>query len=113
MNEYNSLLIEVSKEGRKSYSLPKLDVEEQKLTDMLDYNMIKKTDLELPELSELDVVRHYTLLSNKNFGFVIPDNKKFTQDIYVPSRYFSGAKDNDKVVCRYRILSTWFLYYEI
>lgn len=30
--------------------------------------MIKKTDLELPELSELDVVRHYTLLSNKNFG---------------------------------------------
>ena len=68
MNEYNSLLIEVSKEGRKSYSLPKLDVEEQKLTDMLDYNMIKKTDLELPELSELDVVRHYTLLSNKNFG---------------------------------------------
>ena len=68
MNEYNSLLIEISKEGRKSYSLPKLDVEEQKLTDMLDYNMIKKTDLELPELSELDVVRHYTLLSNKNFG---------------------------------------------
>lgn len=68
MNEYNSLLIEVSKEGRKSYSLPKLDVEEQNLTDMLDYNMIKKTDLELPELSELDVVRHYTLLSNKNFG---------------------------------------------
>ena len=68
MNEYNSLLIEVSKEERKSYSLPKLDVEEQKLTDMLDYNMIKKTDLELPELSELDVVRHYTLLSNKNFG---------------------------------------------
>ena len=68
MNEYNSLLIEISKEGRKSYSLPKLDVEEQKLNDMLDYNMIKKTDLELPELSELDVVRHYTLLSNKNFG---------------------------------------------
>lgn len=68
MNEYNSLLIEVSKEGRKSYSLPKLDVEEIKLTDMLDHNMIKKTDLELPELSELDVVRHYTLLSNKNFG---------------------------------------------
>lgn len=39
-------------------------------------------------------------LSNKNFGFVVPDDKKFTQDIYVPSRYFSGAKDNDKVVCK-------------
>ena len=39
-------------------------------------------------------------LSNKNFGFVVPDDKKFTQDIYIPSRYFSGAKDNDKVVCK-------------
>ena len=68
MKEYNSLLIEISKEGRKAYSLPKLDVESTKLDEMLDYNMIKKTDLELPELSELDVVRHYILLSNKNFG---------------------------------------------
>lgn len=38
-------------------------------------------------------------LSNKNFGFVVPDNKKFNKDIYVPKRFFSGAKDNDKVVC--------------
>ncbi len=68
MKGYNSLLIEISKEGRKAYSLPKLDVEEFKLDEMLDHNMIKKTDLELPELSELDVARHYTLLSNKNFG---------------------------------------------
>lgn len=68
MKDYNSLLIEVSKEGRKAYSLPKLDVEASKIDEMLDHNMIKKTDLELPELSELDVARHYTLLSNKNFG---------------------------------------------
>ena len=68
MNEYNSLLIEISKEGRKAYSLPKLDVEKIKLDEMLDHNMIKKTDLDLPQLSELDVIRHYTLLSNKNFG---------------------------------------------
>lgn len=68
MKEYNSLLIEISKEGRKAYSLPKLDVQPIELNEMLDHNMIKKTDLELPEVSELDVVRHYTLLSNKNFG---------------------------------------------
>lgn len=48
MKEYNSLLIEISKEGRKAYSLPKLDVEECKLDEMLDHNMIKKTDMELP-----------------------------------------------------------------
>ena len=68
MKDYNSLLIEVSKEGRKSYALPKLDVESINIEEMLDHNMIKKMDLELPELSELDVARHYTLLSNKNFG---------------------------------------------
>lgn len=37
---------------------------------------------------------------NKNFGFVIPDEKKFNQDIYIPKKYFSGARDNDKVVCQ-------------
>lgn len=68
MKEYNSLLIEISKEGRKAYSLPKLDVELTNMDEMLEYNMIKKTDLDLPELSEVDVARHYTLLSNKNFG---------------------------------------------
>lgn len=68
MAEYNSLLIEVSKPGRKAYSLPALDVEEIKLDDMLDADMLTKKEAQLPELSELDVVRHYTLLSNKNFG---------------------------------------------
>ena len=38
--------------------------------------------------------------SNKNFGFVVPDDKKFNQDIYISSKFFSGAKDNDKVVCK-------------
>ncbi len=36
--------------------------------------------------------------SNKTFGFVIADEKKFNQDIYIPKKYFSGAKDGDKVV---------------
>ena len=38
--------------------------------------------------------------SNKTFGFVIADEKKFNQDIYIPKKYFSGAKDGDKVVVR-------------
>lgn len=37
--------------------------------------------------------------SSGSFGFVIPDNKKIDQDIFIPKRFFSGAKDNDKVVC--------------
>lgn len=40
-----------------------------------------------------------TFQPNKNFGFVIPDDKKFNKDIYVPKKFFSGARENDKVVC--------------
>lgn len=36
---------------------------------------------------------------NRNFGFVIPDDKKFNKDIYIPKKFFSGARENDKVVC--------------
>lgn len=38
--------------------------------------------------------------SSFSFAFVIPDNKKLDQDIFVPKCFFSGAKDNDKVVCK-------------
>ncbi len=37
---------------------------------------------------------------SKTFGFVVPDDKKFNQDIYIPKKYFSGAKSGDKVVCQ-------------
>lgn len=66
--EYNYLLKEISKEGRKAYSLPKLDVDDVDISEVLDKNTLRKSKLNLPEISELDLVRHYTLLSNKNFG---------------------------------------------
>lgn len=68
MNNYNSLLIEISKKGRRAYSLPKLDIEDINVDDIIDDSDLRKKELEFPSLSELDVVRHYTLLSNKNFG---------------------------------------------
>ncbi len=37
-------------------------------TDMLPEALVRKSPLRLPELSELDVVRHFTLLSKLNFG---------------------------------------------
>ena len=68
MKEYNSTLMEISKKGRKSYSLPKLDIDDIEIEDMIDEKMIRKSKVNLPEVSELDIARHYTLLSNKNFG---------------------------------------------
>jgi glycine dehydrogenase subunit 2 len=68
MKEYNKLIFELSKEGRKAYTLPKLDVEEKTLEEILPEQMIRKEEIELPEVSEVDIIRHYTLLSNKNYG---------------------------------------------
>ncbi len=39
-----------------------------KAADMLPKDLLRKSALNLPELSELDVVRHFTLLSKLNFG---------------------------------------------
>ena len=50
------------------------------------------------ERSITDVVG--TFQNCKNFGFVVPDNKKFNKDIFIPKKFCNGAKENDKVVCR-------------
>ncbi len=38
--------------------------------------------------------------SNKNFGFVVPNNKKMLYDIFIPKKMFGKASDGDIVVCR-------------
>ena len=40
----------------------------------------------------------YELSKNKNFGFVIPDNQRFGQDIFIPVEKSKGAVDGHKVV---------------
>ncbi|MBT4874621.1 MAG: aminomethyl-transferring glycine dehydrogenase subunit GcvPB [Desulfobacula sp.] len=57
------LLWDKSREGRCAVSLPKPDVERADL----EKDLIGDAP-ELPQLSELDVVRHYTRLSQWNFG---------------------------------------------
>lgn len=41
-----------------------------------------------------------TYEKNKNFGFVIPDNKKIHQDVFIPKGEDKGAKTGMKVVVR-------------
>ena len=57
----------MSSEGRKGYRLPDLDVPEVELSKLLPKNLLREDEIELPEVSEVDVVRHYTALSNKNY----------------------------------------------
>lgn len=54
--------------------------------------------IKIVERAITDVVG--TFQESKNFGFVIPDNKKFNKDIFIPKKFFNGARGNDKVVCR-------------
>ena len=57
------LIFELSVPGRKGVRLPELDVPESELpADLL------RDDLPLPEVSEVDVVRHYLRLSQLNYA---------------------------------------------
>mgnify|MGYP000055683482 FL=1 len=68
IRQYDSLIFEISKEGRTAYSLPKLDVNELPLESIIPSQFLNEKEVELPEVSEVDVVRHFTNLSNKNYG---------------------------------------------
>jgi glycine dehydrogenase subunit 2 len=61
------LLFEKSKPGRKAFTLPKLDVESQPSDQLLPVKFLRKTELQLPEISENEVVRHFIHLSSMNY----------------------------------------------
>lgn len=63
MKYYDKLVLELSQSGRTGFSLRESRSEVQ-----LPENLKRKTALNLPEVSEPDVVRHYTNLSQMNFG---------------------------------------------
>jgi glycine dehydrogenase subunit 2 len=60
-----ALIFEMSQPGRVAYSLPESDVPE---TDGIPAEFLRETPAELPEVSELDLMRHYTELSRRNHG---------------------------------------------
>jgi len=61
-----ALLIEKSSEGRVGLSIPKSDVPNIPFSSFIDSKYIRTEAPDLPELSEPQVVRHYTNLSVKN-----------------------------------------------
>ena len=68
IRNYDKLIFELSKEGRKGYSLPKNEFKEQYCPCRLPAALKRESTPLLPQVTEFDVVRHYTNLSNKNFG---------------------------------------------
>lgn len=68
------------------------------ITPATDEKRAEGKIIKVVERAITDVVG--TFQDSKNFGFVVPDNKKFNKDIFIPKKFFNGAKRNDKVVCR-------------
>ena len=62
------LIFERSMAGRKGYAFPASDVDELSLDTILPEKYRREKDTHLPEVAEIDVVRHFTELASRNFG---------------------------------------------
>jgi len=64
----NKLIFELSEEGRRAFNLPKTKIGNIALNDIIPQKFLRKEKCQLPEVSEVDVIRHFTKLSLRNFG---------------------------------------------
>jgi glycine dehydrogenase subunit 2 len=65
---YDQLVFELSSPGRTGYSLPACDVPVADPRAFLPVSALRAEPANLPEVSEFDVVRHYSRLSRLNYG---------------------------------------------
>jgi glycine dehydrogenase subunit 2 len=63
-----SLIFELSRPGRRGASLPAKAEGAPEIADMLGEGLLRSSSLGLPEVTERDAVRHYTQLSEMNYG---------------------------------------------
>ena len=64
---YGKLIFELGETGRVGYSLPKNELSDYNIASLPE-RLKRKEKMGLPEVDELTVVRHYTNMSNNNFG---------------------------------------------
>ncbi len=62
------LIFELSAPGRSTYSLPPVEVPERPLAELIPEDLLRKEPAALPEVPEVDVIRHFTRLSQLNHG---------------------------------------------
>ncbi|MCK4424429.1 aminomethyl-transferring glycine dehydrogenase subunit GcvPB, partial [Candidatus Bathyarchaeota archaeon] len=65
-------IFNLGRKGRRGHVLPKVEEEIKRtvgdVNTLIPGDMLRKNPLALPELSEVEVVRHYTRLSQMNYG---------------------------------------------
>jgi glycine dehydrogenase subunit 2 len=62
------LLFELSSPGRRAYDLPPLDTPSRPLEEIIDRELLRDRVEGMPELSEVEVIRHFTRLSTWNYN---------------------------------------------
>jgi glycine dehydrogenase subunit 2 len=60
------LIFELSSPGREGFSLPLLDIPERKTEELIPEDLLREDAPQLPEVSEVDVARHFIKLSIMN-----------------------------------------------
>jgi glycine dehydrogenase subunit 2 len=65
---YSKLIFELSQPQRIGFALPEANLPNTSVEQLLDPSLFRGASAELPEVSELDIVRHYTKVSQKNIG---------------------------------------------
>jgi len=62
------IIFERSSPGKKGITLPEYDVEKLNPEEVIPKRLLRETPPELPEVSEVEVVRHFVRLSQQNYG---------------------------------------------
>ncbi|MDD4496346.1 MAG: aminomethyl-transferring glycine dehydrogenase subunit GcvPB, partial [Eubacteriales bacterium] len=62
------LVFEYSVKGRRAFDELKAEVPVKTAAELIPDRYLRKEDAQLPELSEVDVIRHFTGLSKRNHG---------------------------------------------
>ncbi len=69
VNQNEGLIMEKSSPGKKAYKLPPLDVPDVNVSKVLGKLERKDEEAaELPEVSEIEIIRHFTRISTWNYG---------------------------------------------
>jgi len=68
MKKYEQLIIDLSGPQKTGYVLPENDVPQAAPRDVIPDALLRKGPVAFPQVSEVEAVRHYTLLSQKNYG---------------------------------------------
>lgn len=63
-----SLIFEKGAPGRRAATMTSMDVPTEPLESLVPPALLREVPAPLPEVSEIEVVRHYTHLSQRNFG---------------------------------------------